>query len=211
MWLQVYVRSVDDSFTYFDSVEQCDTFVHHLNNLQPALKYTCEHEHDNKLAFLDVQVEKSNNSVVTSVYRKPTFTGQYIVYDSYCSHQYKVNLVRNLVGRAKRLCSETKLDDELEFLRSIFLKNGYPHDLLNKILQQESNNKDTFTGPRKCPIYLSLHFQEPFQVKLFATGEKERGLLFSSNISSQTNMRTCAATRRVRSHHSSKPTHHISH
>ena len=156
MWPQVYVRFVDDSFTYFDSVEQCDTFFHHLNNLHPVPKYTCEHEHDNKLSFLDVQVEKSNNSVVTSVCRKPTFTGQCIVYNSYCSHQYKVNLVRNLVGRAKRLCSETKLNDELEFLRSIFLKNGYPHDLLNKILKQESNNKDIFTGPRKCPIYLCL-------------------------------------------------------
>ena len=85
LWPVLYVRFVDDSFTYFDSTEQCDHFLHDLNSLHPSLKYTCEHEHDNRLSFLDVLVEKSNDDIITSVYRKPTFTGQYIVYDSYCS------------------------------------------------------------------------------------------------------------------------------
>ena len=73
------------------------------------------------------------------IFNLQTFTGQCIVYDSYCSTQYKLNLVRNLVDRAKRICSESKLSAELDFLKSIFIKNGYPDHVLNKILHATVN------------------------------------------------------------------------
>ena len=113
LWPEFYVRFVDDLFTYFDSVQQCDAFLNRLNNLHPYLKFTVEHEQNNTLSFVDVRVEKSNDEIVTSIYRKPTFTGQYIVFDSYCSYLYKVNLVKNLVDRARRICSPSRLKGEL--------------------------------------------------------------------------------------------------
>ena len=61
-----------------------------LNDLHPSLKFTCESEKLSKLPFLDVLVEKSSEGgVVTSVYRKPTFTGLYIVWDSFRAMSYK--------------------------------------------------------------------------------------------------------------------------
>ena len=156
LWPEFYVRFVDDSFTYFDSVQQCDAFLDRLNNLHPSLKFTVEHEQNNTLSFLDVRVEKSNDEIVTSIYRKPTFTGQYIVFDSYCSYLYKVNLVKNLVDRARRICSPSRLKDELGFLKSVFLKNGYPEELLNKLLKSASKPKVVIIGPSRCPVYLSL-------------------------------------------------------
>ena len=74
MWPDLYVRLVDDSFTSFDNKEQSEVFLELLNNLHPALQFTCEHEQSGKLAFLDVQVEKTNTCTLTSVYRKPTST-----------------------------------------------------------------------------------------------------------------------------------------
>ena len=74
----LYCRFMDDSFAYFSSVSQCDEFLLILNDLHPSLKFTCESEKLSKLPFLDVLVEKSSEGgVVTSVYRKPTFTGLY--------------------------------------------------------------------------------------------------------------------------------------
>ena len=90
------------------------------------------------------------------MYRKPTFTGQYIMFDSYCSYQYKVNLVRNLVDRANRICSSSKLAEELDFLKSVFLKNGYPDDLLKELMSERLHKKEIRFGPDKCPTYLSL-------------------------------------------------------
>ena len=149
LWPALYVRFVDDSFTWFDSLEDSQIFLGILNDLHPSIRFTCEHEQANKLPFLDVLVEKSSQGTVTSVYRKPTFTGQYIMFDSYCSYQNKVNLVRNLVDRAERICSSSKLAEELDFLKSFFLKNGYPDDLL-------LDKKEKRFGPDKCPTYLSL-------------------------------------------------------
>ena len=88
LWPSLYFRFVDDSFTYFDSIEDSEVFLGALNSLHPSLRFTCEHEQSSKLSFLDVLVEKTEFGSVTSVYRKPTFTGQYISYDSYCSSNY---------------------------------------------------------------------------------------------------------------------------
>ena len=73
----VYCRYVDDIFCLFDSCEVCDRFLNELNYLHPALKFTTELECSGCLPFLDVLVERSASSFTTSIYRKPTFTGQY--------------------------------------------------------------------------------------------------------------------------------------
>ena len=49
-----------------------------------ALKYTFKAEENNQLPFLDVLVEKSNEEFLTFVFRKPTFTGQYLEFVGIC-------------------------------------------------------------------------------------------------------------------------------
>ena len=71
-------------------------------------------------------------------------------------NRFKVNLVRNLVGRAKRICSSSKLQEELDFLRSVFVKNGYPEFLLQKLLKVDQTTKAPLFGPARCPVYLCL-------------------------------------------------------
>ena len=64
--------------------------------------------------------------------------------------------MRNLVDRAKRICSSCKLQEELDFLRSVFVKNGYPEFLLQKLLKVEQTTKAPMIGPARCPVYLCL-------------------------------------------------------
>ena len=71
----VYFRLVDDTFAIFGSELGCDHFQGKLNLLHPALKFTVEKEQSN-LNFLDVLVERVGTGFLTSIYRKPTFTGQ---------------------------------------------------------------------------------------------------------------------------------------
>ena len=71
----VYFRYVDDTFLIFSSELDCDFFHGKLSLLHPALKFTVEKEQNNSLNFLDVLVEKEGTGFLTSVYRKPTFTG----------------------------------------------------------------------------------------------------------------------------------------
>ena len=71
----VYCRYVDDTFSLFHKETEFQKFLNYLNSLHPSLKFTNEIETNNSLPFLDVLVTKSDNKFITSVYRKPTFTG----------------------------------------------------------------------------------------------------------------------------------------
>ena len=73
---EVYFRYVDDSFAAFNNLDHCVAFLNILNTLHPNLEFTMEMEEDNKLSFLDVLVEKQDMMIVTSVFRKKTFSGQ---------------------------------------------------------------------------------------------------------------------------------------
>ena len=55
-----------------------DDFLVTLNRLHPALKFTFEKEHDGKLPFLDILLERTELGFETGVYQKLTFSGQYI-------------------------------------------------------------------------------------------------------------------------------------
>ena len=95
-----YRRYVDDIFSAFDSKNECDEFLKDLNNMHPSLQFTVELEENNQLPFLDILIEKSDNHFITSVYRKPTFSGLYQRWDSFCSEKTKRSLVFLLVHRA---------------------------------------------------------------------------------------------------------------
>ena len=152
----LYVRFVDDSFSYFQSEAQCLQFRDLLRKVVDGmLDFTCEFEESDRLPFLDVLVEKSiDGGVVTSVYRKPTFTGLYIVWDSFCATLYKINLLRNLVDRARRLCSSSRLEQELEKLRALFRLNGYPESVIVKYVTETSPKKNAEVSTN--PVYLCL-------------------------------------------------------
>jgi len=50
--------------------------------------------------FLDVKIEKDTNKFLTSVYRKPTFIGQYTRWDSFGLPKHKTNHIGILAYRA---------------------------------------------------------------------------------------------------------------
>ena len=101
-------------------------FLDALNSMHSALKFTFEKEEIDQLPFLDVLVEKSNEGFLTSVFRKPTFTGQYFRWDSFGPTKRKTNLIETLVHRALMIGSKSKLQHELKNINSILQNNGYP-------------------------------------------------------------------------------------
>ena len=157
----LYKRYVDDVFAIFTCKNQCYDFLKRINHLHASIQFTCEEEINNKIAFLDVQIEKDlkNNKFLTSVFRKNTFTGSYVKWESFCTKRRKVNLVSTLTHRAILLCSSTKLDAELDNIRSILGDNGYPLNLVNSIIDSKlKSSSQTQLGPAKCPVSLHLPF-----------------------------------------------------
>ena len=84
---------------------------------------------------------------VTSLYRKPIFTGLYPSWNSFGSKSRKIN--QN---------SECKLNDELKKITDIFLTNCNPESFIPckiKFTISKFQNNKTF-GPLKCPVNIKL-------------------------------------------------------
>lgn len=153
-----YKRYVDDTFSIFHTRNDFENFLSQLNNLHPSLSFTSETEQDGKLAFLDVLVHKDSNNFTTSIYRKPTFTGLYTRWNSFCPLERKTNLVKCLTHRAAKICSPVHLPTELHKIKNIFLNNGYPEHVITACISNKlaSLAAPRRFGPTKCPIYVRL-------------------------------------------------------
>ncbi|CAF4585684.1 unnamed protein product [Rotaria socialis] len=133
----VFYRYVDDIFMIFHGTQrEIDLFVKFMNNIEPTIKFTLEIQKENKLPFLDVMIERNNLELITYVYRKPTDTGLYLRWTSNQPRNYKINLIKCLCTRAKRIClSDDLFKQELEYYKSIFITNGYPINVINKTIR----------------------------------------------------------------------------
>ena len=70
-----YRRYVDDIFVLFESAEHLSKFRDYFNTRHPNMSFSFEQEKNGKLSFLDVEVSREKGKFVTTVYRKPTFSG----------------------------------------------------------------------------------------------------------------------------------------
>ena len=157
MWPDLYRRYVDDTFSLFmKGKEDALKFLNCLNSLHPSLQFTMESEADRKLPFLDVLVFRDDHHFSTTVYRKPTFTGLYTRWDSYCATGRKIALIRSLTVRAKRICSHEHLQNEITNLKSIFEKNGYPPGIINRIIEQTMNPRPPVLTAAPKLVHLRL-------------------------------------------------------
>ena len=102
----INLRYVDDTFAIFDHQAKADKFLTKLNTLHSSLKFTFEKEKNKCLPFPDGYVEITNIGFENSVYRKLTFTSQYLRWESFIPHKLKVSLISTLVHRAPILCTK---------------------------------------------------------------------------------------------------------
>ena len=115
-------------FSMFDSKDSANEFLKYLNGRHNSIKFTIEFEQAEEIPFLNILVKSCpNNTFVTSVYRKKTFTGLYTKWDSFTPRKYKINLARTLTYRCFPICfTASLLQSAVEDLKRLLLQNGYP-------------------------------------------------------------------------------------
>ena len=111
---RLWLRYVDDTFVVWPhGQDELDCFHEHLNVQRNNIKFTIEHEKESKLAFLDVQVTRSDTRLSTGVYRKPTHTDRYIPFHSHYHQRTITGALRCMRDRANRICDSTSKQPEL--------------------------------------------------------------------------------------------------
>ena len=161
-------------------------FLKYLNGRHNSIKFTIEFEQAEEIPFLDILIKCCpNNTFITSVYRKKTFTGLYTKWDSFTPRKYKINLIRTPTYRCFRICSTASLlQSAVEDLKRLLLQNGYPQGIItfniNDVLNKNKNkpNEPVATVPKKDVILvlivstlllmLKLFFKTPVASNLFS-------------------------------------------
>ena len=86
----IYRRYVDDIFVLFKSKEHLKLFVNCRNSKHKNIKFTYGTEDSNNFSFLSVKITRKNKRLVTSIFRKATFSGVFTNYDSFIFNTCKI-------------------------------------------------------------------------------------------------------------------------
>ena len=153
-------------FKFVDDIVACvprgsvEAILTIFNSIDSHVQFTHEMETDNCLAFLDCKlVRRDGGTLLTDWYTKPSYSGRYINFYSNHTFTHKINTITCMKNRIEKICHSEFRHTALARLRGIFVNNGYPLRLVNKILFSTST---TSTGsifdiptPAK-PIYLKV-------------------------------------------------------
>ena len=148
--LPLWLRYVDDTITAVHE-SKIDEFHEHLNEQNTSIQFTKEIEENGKIPFLDCLVTRENNTLRTTVYKKPTHTDRLLDQTSYNPTSHKATTVRTLTRRAQIVCdSDDSLTDEIKHLNTVFIKNNYNTDFIERNTynrpNDSSNNSYTTTA-----------------------------------------------------------------
>ena len=146
-YLQNWKRFVDDTFA-FVLPDKIGYIVNQLNSFDENIQFTFEMEEENKLAFLDVMViRNANDTINTTVYRKPTGTDIYINWHSHSPLQWKKTTANILIQRAIKICSDKKfLDEELDIIKhNLSEVNNYPRKFVQNIINYNLHKRNRIT------------------------------------------------------------------
>ena len=155
-----YIRYVDDILAIFNSKIHIRHFINRLQT-NSILKFTTELPLDNTFHFLDVRLDTSSGKPVCSVYIKPTNNGCYTDFSSHTLLNYKTSIIKTLVNRALRICSNWKnVEAEIRRLHQIFANNGYPQHLVDNIIKRSMDNHfKTEDSPPDSTTPLNFYIQ----------------------------------------------------
>ena len=111
---------------------------------------------------------------MTSVYRKPTFSGVYTNYNSFLPQIYKTGLVHTLLFRLYTICSDWNMvHREIEHLKLVMKRNAYPDCLIDRTIKRFLCHlfvKRTATTPQQDSRTFQLYL--PFLGTLSSKTEK---------------------------------------
>ena len=148
---RIWKRYVDDTGVFIDSAKK-EQFLEYINNIEPYIQFTTE---DAKaywsIPFLDTAVmSQPENSLLTSVHRKPTHTVLYWHCNSHHHLSAKFSVINTLKHRAKTVCSNHHLlKEEEEHLNKALRRCKYPAWALNRVNIRQKNKNRTNQGANK--------------------------------------------------------------
>ena len=147
---------MDDTFV-IQQQSRGQLFLDHINNINPAIKFTVEGNKENgSVPFLDTLVKpEADNFLSITVYCKPTHTDQYLQWDSHHNLSAKHSVIGTPTHRAKTVCTSLELfQREIQHIREALGRYKYPGWAIQKVqskyiksIQEDDSNNNQEVNP----------------------------------------------------------------
>ncbi|XP_071171038.1 uncharacterized protein [Mytilus edulis] len=124
-------RYLDDCFIFWTKSEvELNKFHSMLNALNESIQFTYDSS-SSKLPFLDINIIKEEEQIITDLYCKPTDTHQYLDFRSCHPSHTKRNIPFNLARRICTIVINLELRDKrLQELKNYLKRQNYPVRLI---------------------------------------------------------------------------------
>ena len=153
----IFYRYVDDYVLLVPRRMNLQVMLVKLNAVDPAIQLTLEEEENGRLPVLDILFIRENNTLLHTVYRKPTNKNDFIHYYSGHAEEVKAKAAKGFYRRAFNTCSEEFLQTELDYITNAFIKLRYPPGKLASWKRQVKRNLDQErTAPKDDLPWITL-------------------------------------------------------
>ena len=149
----LWLRFVDDT-QIIQKAEHGNQLLQHINSQDPYIQFTVEEpRQDGSIPFLDTNVIPGpNNTINTTVYRKPTHTDQYLHLDSnHCI--IATHCVYNTLAHRTKVVSsrQSALSKELDHISRALQSCLFPTWTLNRLQYNFEHRHNNYSDPN--PTY----------------------------------------------------------
>ena len=130
-----WFRFEDDTFVIQQESHK-QLLLDHINNIDPAIKFTVEGNQENSaIPFLGTLIKSEvDNSLSISMYRKSTHTDQNLQCDSHHNLAAKYSVIGTLTHRPKTVCTRPELfNKEIQHLREALSRCKFAKWSLDKV------------------------------------------------------------------------------
>jgi hypothetical protein len=94
------------------------------------------------LNYLDVSIQRHNDNLELNIYRKLTFTGTIIPFNSCHLNEHRFAAIRFLINRLNTYQWKTACQKkEMIYIQNILYNNFFPLQLINNVQGKDKNTK----------------------------------------------------------------------
>ena len=152
----LYARYVDDIFVQIKDFEELIK-LQNLFQSSSVLMFTYEMNVNDKLPFLDVNVDASEQNFKTTVYHKPTSQGNCLNAQSECIERYKTSVINNFLTRAYKISQNWhEFHNEIIHIKQMLINNNFSNRVVDHQVKKFIDlkfAKEDVTQKSCVPIY----------------------------------------------------------
>jgi hypothetical protein len=143
-----YKRYVDDIFIIFDTSKINEITINEvISSIDQHLEFKITEETNNSIKYLDMAINRNENRMEISIYRKPTSTNVTIEHSSNHPQDHKYAAYRYCINRMITLPNtERARIQEQKYIFNTARHNGFPiHKITDMEKKERAKNKDKRT------------------------------------------------------------------